>query len=310
MMMLCADLTAGANASNSGAASFTDDVSLGHVNWSQVLAGGGRSSEVVLSATVKVSAKTALCGTESGSDGDGRVVAGISDEKTQRSGQKENVVLVVLVDLEDLGVSLWEDKFFREGLRFSIDDDVVHVIEFDLVFSSHDLKTKFVVGNFLSKNGEPWLLSAVSRDKSVTFGHISKVGSVVEGLDGMWGNITVSVNSQVESLVHQCRKSRVNWSFQGSWEHVKVNTVEMLLFPTRSVPVDISLWVFFIHGHVHLNFTLKKSVSRNTMISVGSVSIDGVAWDPVWHKDGSDKGSRISPAFACFRIDLVVDGDV
>lgn len=59
----------------------------------------------------------------------------------------------------------------------------------------------------------------------------------------------------------------MNWALKWSWEEVEVDPVEMFRLATRSVPVDVSLWILIIHGHIKLEFALKVSVSRNSMIT-------------------------------------------
>lgn len=46
------------------------------------------------------------------------------------------------------------------------------------------------------------------------------------------------------------------------------------------------------------------------MFTMSSVSIDRVRGDPIRHEDSSCQSSGIPPAFACIRVNLVVDGDV
>jgi len=86
--------------------------------------------------------------------------------------------------------------------------------------------------------------------------------------------------------------------------------VEVFLLTLGSVPVDVSFWVFIIRSHIELDFSLKVTIRGNTVSSVSSVSLDGIAWNPVWGKHSSEKSTRVLPTLASIRVNLVVDGDI
>jgi len=198
--------------SDTSTSSFPDNVSLGHVSGVEVLASGVWSGEFVFTASIEVTAKTTGSSTEPTSNADGGVVTSVSDHQAERFADEEDVLVVVLVDLENLGVTIGNDDLLGQSMRFSIDDNIVHVVELNLVFSSKNLETKLVIGNLLSEDGEPWLLRAVSRDEGVALREVSEVGGIIVGLDSMRSNITVSVNSQLVGLVHEFRDTRVEWT--------------------------------------------------------------------------------------------------
>lgn len=176
---------------------------------------------------------------------------------------------------------------------------------------SHDnLNSEFVVRDLLSKNNVSWLLATVSRDEGGAFGEVSEVSGVVEGLDGVRSDVTISPNSQIESSLLKRRESRVDWASQRSGQEAKVDFVEVFLFSLRAVEVDVSLWVFLIHGHVSLDSSLEKSRFGDSVISVSSMSIDRFSWNSVWHKDSGSQESWVPPSLPCVRINLVADGDV
>lgn len=174
----------------------------------------------------------------------------VSDEHTERLTEQEDVVLVVLVQFEDFGITLWGYDLVTQDNWLSINFDVVQVIEFDGVLSHNYLNSEFVVADLLSKYNKPWLVAAVSRDESFAFRKVSEISSVVVGLDGMRSNITISIDSEGHGCVLELRESREDWSLKWSWQEVQVDTVEVFLFSLRAVEVDISFWVFFVHGHI------------------------------------------------------------
>jgi len=177
-------------------------------------------------------------------------MASVSDGKTERTTDNEDVVFVVLVNLEQFGVSFGEEEFLRKSLRFSVNDHVVQVIEFDLVFSGQDLDSKLVIADLLTQNDVPWLLSAVSGKEGVAFRDVSVVSVVVVGLDGVRGDVTVGIDSKIEGGVHEARESGVDLPLEWSWQEGQVDSVEVFLLSLRSVPVDVSGWVFLVHCDV------------------------------------------------------------
>jgi len=237
-------------------------------------------------------------------------VTGVPDGNAQGLGEEEDIVLIVLVDLEDLGIRFRSNNFFGKWDRFSIDDDIVHVVQLDLVFSHHDCDSELVVGDLLTQNDISWFLSTISSNEGWAFGQISEISPVVESLDGVRSDITISVDSEVESHILEFRESGVDRASHWSGNEGQIHIVEMFLFSLGRVEVDIGFWVFFIHGHVQFDFSLDKSIGGGSMFSMSGVSINRFAWYPIRHQDCCGKGSRIPPAFACIGINFVVDGDV
>jgi len=151
---------------NSGAVSITDDESLHHTVGLQVLAGLFRSSHFIVWATVKVTADTALSSTVSGAQSDGGVVSGVTDENAQRLREDEYIVFIVLVHLEDLGVTVRVENLVSKGNRLSINGGGVQVVELNLVLTHVDGDSKFVVGNLVSQNKVAWLIGTVTTEES------------------------------------------------------------------------------------------------------------------------------------------------
>jgi len=174
----------------------------------------------------------------------------VSDGKTERTTEDEDIVLVVLVDLEQFGVSVGEEEFLRKRMRFSVNENVVHVIELNLVFSGQDLDSKLVVGDLLTQNDVPWLVGTVSGKEGVAFRDIGVVGVVVVGLDGVRGHVTVSIDSKIEGGVHKARESGVDLPLEWSRQEGQVDSVEVFLLSLRSVPVNVGGWVFLVHCDV------------------------------------------------------------
>jgi len=237
-------------------------------------------------------------------------VASVSDRKTKRTTENEDIVFVVLVNLEQFGVSLGEEELLRKWMRFSVNDNVVHVIKFNFVFSSQDLDSKLVIGDLLTQNDVPWLVSTVSGKEGVALRDVSVVGVVVVGLDGVRGDVTVGIDSEIEGGVHEARESGVNLPLEWSWQEGQVDSVEVFLLSLRSMPVDVGGWVFLVHCDVYLDFSLQVSITSNSVMTMSSVTVNSVAGDGVWHEEGSSQGSWIPPSVARIRVDLVGDGDV
>jgi len=225
---------------NSSAVSITDNVSLHHAIGLQVLAGLLRSSHFIVVATVEVSANTALSSTVSGAQSDGCVVSGVTDENAQGLREDEYVVLIVLVDLEDLGVTVWVDNLVSKINLLSVKGGVVHVVNFNLVFAHEDGDSNLVIGNFVSQNKVARVLGTVTTEECWALRHVSVVGKVVISLNGTRSNITVAVDSILHSGSVQWGESGEDWSLQWSGKEAKVDSVEVFIFPLRAVEVDIS----------------------------------------------------------------------
>jgi hypothetical protein len=86
----------------------------------QVLAGLFGTSHFVVVATVEVSTETALGSAVPGSKSDSRVVFSVTNEQAQRLGQDENVVIIVLEDLEDLGICVRAPDLVGKGDSMTI----------------------------------------------------------------------------------------------------------------------------------------------------------------------------------------------
>lgn len=264
-------------------------------------------------ATVEISTETALGSAVPGAQGDSRVVSSVADEQAQRLGQDENVVLIVLVDLEDLGICVRGPDLVGKGDGMAINGGGVQVVEFNLVFTKMDGDSELVVGDLVSKNKVSWGVGTVSRDESWAFRHIGVVGEVVISLDSTRSNITIAVNSVLHGQSVEWRESGENWALEWSGEDAEVNTVEVFIFSLGAVEVDIGFWVVFIKSNIQLDRSLDVlAVSGSSVItvSVGEGSINFLGWDVVWHEESGSNDSGVSPALASFRIDLVVDGDV
>lgn len=108
-------------------------------------------------------------------------------------------------------------------------------------------------------------------------------------------------------------EARENWPLEWSWKDGKVNSVEMFVFSSGAMEVDISFWVFFIEGNVQLDGSLDVlSISGRSVITMIVIkgSINLVTGNMVWHKKGGSKKSRVSPALAGFWVNSVVDGNI
>lgn len=290
-----------------------DNVCLHHILRLKVLAGLLGTSHFVVIATVKVAADTALGSAVPGSQSDGGVMFSVTDEQAQRLRQDKHVVLIVLVDLEDLWICVRGENLVGKSDSLSINDGVVQVIEFNLVFTKMDGDSELVVGDLVSKNKVSWGVGTVSRDESWTFRHISVVGEVVISLDSTRSNITVAVDSVLHGHSVEWRESGENWALEWSREEAKVNIVEMFIFSLRAVEVDIGFWVFFIKSNIQLDGSLDVlAISGRSVVTVwvGKGSINLFAWNVVWHEECGGNDSRVSPALAGFWVDSVVDGDI
>lgn len=306
-------LVAWACGSNSGTVAVADDVCLHHVLGLQVLAGGFGTGEVIVWATVEVTADTALGSAVPGANSDSRVVSSVTDEHAQLLGQDEDVVLIVLVDLEDLGIFIRGEDLVAKSDFLSINGGVIHIVEVNLVLTKVDGDSELVVGDLVSKNKVSWGVGTVSRDEGWAFRHISVVGDIVISLDSTRSDITVAVDSVLHGKGVKWRESREDRALQWSWEHAEVNSVEVFIFSLGAVEVDIGLWVLLIKGSIDLDGSLDVlAISSWSVITVrvGKGGINLVAWDVVWHKESGSDDSRVSPALASFRVDLVVDGDI
>lgn len=92
-------------------------------------------------------------------------MSSVSDKDAKGLTEDEDVVFVMLVDLEDLGVSLRGDDLFSQSDVLSVEGDSGQVVDFNRVLSHDNLNSEFVVGDLLSKNNVSWFVSAVSRDE-------------------------------------------------------------------------------------------------------------------------------------------------
>jgi len=185
----------GAGTSNSGTVAVTNDVGLHHVIGTHSLAGSLGTNELVLWAAVEVSAETALGIAISGTDGDGGVVSGVTDEYAQRLRIDEDVVIVMLEDLEDLGVSFVAVDLLGQRNRLSVNDGGVDVMEFNLVFTHQDGNIELISGGLAAEDNISWLFGTISTDQSGALGHIGVVSEVVESLNCSRCNITIAVYS-------------------------------------------------------------------------------------------------------------------
>lgn len=93
-------------------------------------------------------------------------MSSVSDIDAEGLAENEDVVIVMLVDLEDLGVSLRGDDLVSQSNVLSVKGDLGQVVDFNRVLSHDNLNSEFVVGDLLSKNNVSWLVTAVSRDES------------------------------------------------------------------------------------------------------------------------------------------------
>jgi len=135
-----------------------DNVSLHHALGRQVLARLLRASQFVVVASVKVSTDSTLSSTVSGSQSDSSVVLSVADVNAQGLGEDEDVVFIVLVDLEDLGVSFVVDDLVGKSNRLSINGDRAQVVDVNLVFTEVGGDSKLVVGSLVSENKVSWSL--------------------------------------------------------------------------------------------------------------------------------------------------------
>jgi hypothetical protein len=235
-------------------------------------------------------------------------MSGISDVNSQSLGPQENVVVIDLEELEDL-LLVGRIESVRESHFLSINDSLVEVVQFDLVSSQLNGDSEFVSRDFAGIDSVSWSGSTVTADECWALGHVSVVGQVVESLNGASSDITIGIQTELETGNLDRLESGGDWIEESDGEGVEVNSVEVFVLSFRSVEVDVSLWVVSAEVKIDSNASTDE-VALAVSVMFGMIVNDTVLRDPIGHQEGGDDGSRSLPSVAGFNVDLVVDGDV